>query len=188
MTRVPPTELKAWRELERETIADCRVFEVERSVAVSPVDGEPRTFHRIRSVDWAQIVPVTADGKIVLVRQYRHGDQRISIEIPGGLIDAGEDPATAALRECLEETGYRARAAVPLGVVAPNPALFANRLHAFYAVGVEPERAVQNTGTEVTEVVLVPVAEVEDMLLAGEIDHALVAGTLWRYLRLHVPR
>jgi ADP-ribose pyrophosphatase len=185
--RVPPTELQGWRELRREKVADCRVFEVERSVAVSPVDGEPRTFHRIQSVDWAQIVPVTADGQVVLVRQYRHGDQRISIEIPGGMIDPGEDPATAALRECLEETGYRARAAMPLGVVAPNPALLANRLHAFYAIDVEPERAVQNTGSEVTEVLLVPVAELEGLLLAGEIDHALVAGTLWRYLRLHAP-
>ena len=97
----------------------------------------------------------------------------------------GEDPATAALRECLEETGYRARAALSLGVVNPNPALFGNRLHAFYALDVELERAVQNTGTELTEVVLVPVAELEELLLAGEIDHALVAGTLWRYLRLH---
>ncbi len=188
MKRLPPTALAPWRELKRETIADCRIFEVERSLALSPVDGEPRTFHRIQSVDWAQIVPITADAEVVLVRQYRHGDQRISIEIPGGLIDPGEDPATAALRECLEETGYRAREALPLGVVAPNPALFGNRLHAFYAVDAEPERAVQNTGSEVTEVVLVPVAELEEFLLAGEIDHALVAGTLWRYLRLHVPR
>ena len=70
----------------------------------------------------------------------------------------------------------------------PNPALFANRLHSFYATDVEPERAMQNTGTEVTEVVLVPVADLEGLLLAGEIDHALVAGTLWRYLRLHGPR
>ncbi len=121
VTRLPPTALEAWRELERETVANCRVFEVERSVAVSPVDGKPRTFHRIQSVNWAQIVPVTADQEVVLVRQYRHGDQRVTLEIPGGLIDPGEDPATAALRECLEETGYRARAALSLGVVAPNP-------------------------------------------------------------------
>jgi hypothetical protein len=66
--------------------------------------------------------------------------------------------------------------------------LFSNRLHAFYAHDVEPERAVQNTGSEITEVVLASLADVEQMLLAGEIDHALVAGTLWRYLRLHVPR
>lgn len=188
MRRLPPTELSAWRELERERIADCRIFTVERSSALSPVDGEPRTFHRIQSADWAQILPITSDGKAVLVRQYRHGVQRVTLEIPGGLVDPGEDAATAALRECLEESGYRARAALPLGVVGPNPAVFTNRLHAFYAVDVEPEQAVQNTGTEVTEVVLVPVAELEDLLLAGEIDHALVAGTLWRYLRLHAPR
>ena len=188
MTRVPPTTIQAWRELELETVADCRIFEVERSTAASPVDGKSRAFHRIRSVNWAQIVPITTDRQIVLVRQYRHGDQRVTLEIPGGLIDPGEDPATAALRECLEETGYRGRQAFSLGAIAPNPALFSNRLHAFYAVDVELERAVQNTGTEITEAVLVPVTEVEDMLLAGEIDHALVAGTLWRYLRLHVPR
>ena len=122
------------------------------------------------------------------MRQYRHGAQRVTLEIPGGLIDPGEDAATAALRECLEETGYRGRAALPLGVVNPNPALFGNRLHAFYALDVELEGAVQNTGTELTEAVLVPVAELEELLLAGEIDHALVAGTLWRYLRLHPPR
>ena len=188
MTRVPPTEVQAWRELELETVANCRVFEVERSTAASPVDGKSRAFHRIRSVNWAQILPITTDGQIVLVRQYRHGDQRVTLEVPGGLIDPGEDPATAALRECLEETGYRARAALSLGVIAPNPALFSNRLHAFYAVDVELEREVQNTGTEITEVVLVPVKDLEELLLAGEIDHALVAATLWRYLRLHVPR
>ena len=186
--RVPPSSLRAWRELTRECVADCRIFSVERSVAASPVDGEPHAFHRIQSIDWAQILPITTDGNAVLVRQYRHGAQRFTLEIPGGLVDPGEDPATAALRECLEETGYRARVALPLGVVNPNPALFGNRLSAFYALDVEPERAVQNTGTELTEAVLVPVRELEDLLLAGEIDHALVAGTLWRYLRLHSPR
>jgi 8-oxo-dGTP pyrophosphatase MutT (NUDIX family) len=108
--------------------------------------------------------------------------------MPGGLVDAGEDPATAALRECLEETGYRARVARPLGVVNPNPALFAHRLHTFFATDVEPEGAIQNTGSEVTEVLLVPVADLEELLLGGEIDHALVAGALWRYLRLNGPR
>ena len=188
MKRLPPSALGAWRELSRETVADGRIFTLERSIAVSPVDGEPRTFHRIESVDWVQILPITADDEAVLVRQYRHGVQRITLEMPGGLIDAGEDPATGALRECLEETGYRARAARPLGVVNPNPALFANRLHCFFATDAEPEGAIQNTGTEVTEVVLVPVSDLEGLLVSGEIDHALVVATLWRYLSLHRRR
>jgi ADP-ribose pyrophosphatase len=174
-----------WREIGRERVADCRIFTVERSLAVSPVDGVTREFHRIQSPDWAQIVPVTAGDEVVLVRQFRHGSQRVTLEIPGGLVDEGEEPAVAALRECLEETGYRAWSALPLGVVNPNPALFANRLHSFYATGVELEGAVQNTGTEFTDVVLAPVARLPAMLQSGEVEHALVAATLWRFLYLH---
>ena len=64
----------------------------------------------------------------------------------------------------------------------PNPALFANRLYAYLAKDVVPERAIQNTGTEQTEVVLVPTRGVAELLLNGTIDHALVIATLWRYL------
>ena len=188
MTRVPPTKLEHWRELERQTVADGRIFTLERSLAVSPIDGEARTFHRIQCVDWVQVLPITTSGEAVLVRQYRHGAQRITLEMPGGLIDPGEDPATGALRECFEETGYRARIARPLGFVNPNPALFANRLHSFYATEAKLEGAIQNTGREVTEVVLVPVAELEGLIVSGEIDHALVVATIWRYLRFHGPR
>ena len=179
------TTLREWHEQKRERVADCRVFSVERSTAVSPVDGDSHAFYRIQSPDWVQVLPITANGEAVLVRQYRHGSQRVTLEIPGGILDAGEDPAAAALRECLEETGYRATRAVSLGVVNPNPALFANRLHGFFARDAVTERAVQNTGNEVTECVLVPLRDVEKLLRAGEIEHALVACTLWRYLHLH---
>lgn len=182
------TKSAEWRELKRETVADCRIFSVERSDALSPLDSGAYSFYRIQSPDWAQIVAITRERAVVLVRQYRHGCQRMTLEIPGGLVDPGEDPEEAALRECLEEAGYRATTAVSLGAVSPNPALFANRLHSFLATDVELERAVQNTGTEQTEVVLVPVRELERLLCDGEIEHALVAATLWRYLRLYVPR
>jgi ADP-ribose pyrophosphatase len=182
------TGLAQWHEIRREPVADCRVFCVERSIATSPIDGKPHTFHRIHSPSWAQILPITADGHAVLVRQYRHGCQRVTLEIPAGLVDPGEDPAVAALRECLEETGYRAREALSLGVVNPNPALFANKMFSYYATDVERERAVQNTSTELTEPVLVRVADLPRMLESGELDHGLVAATLWRYLYLHAGR
>jgi 8-oxo-dGTP pyrophosphatase MutT (NUDIX family) len=172
----------AWPEVAREPVADCRVFAVERTIAESPLDGSRHAFYRIHSRDWAQIVPVTAEGQIVLVRQYRHGAQRVTLEMPAGMVDEGEDPAAAALRECLEETGYRARAAVPLGSVNPNPTLFDNRLHSYFAIGVTPERAIANTATETTEVVLLERGQLKAKLESGEIDHALVALTLWRFL------
>ncbi len=171
-----------WRELARERVADCRIFSVERSTAASPRDGSVHTFYRIASPDWVQIVPVTADDRVVLVRQYRHGAERVTLEIPAGLIEPAEEPAAAGLRECLEETGYRGAAATPLGVVNPNPALFANRLFSFYTENVTLEQEIQNTGTEETQVVLVSMRDLPALLTSGEIDHALCAATLWRFL------
>src|SRR5690242_3076498 len=98
MSKAPNHVAMDWREVSRETVGDYRIFSVERSVAQSPVDGQTRTFHRVQSQNWTQIVPVTAAGEIVLIRQFRHGAQRVTLEIPGGLVDPGEDPAQAALR------------------------------------------------------------------------------------------
>jgi 8-oxo-dGTP pyrophosphatase MutT (NUDIX family) len=173
-----------WPESRAERLLDCVVFDVERSHVTSPVDGSAHEFYRLQAPDWAQIVPVTHDDEIVMVRQYRHGAKNIVLEIPAGQVDPGETPADAAVRECLEETGYRARHARLLLDVNPNPALFANRLYAYFALGVEPVDAIQNTATEQTEVVLVPRADLVTVLREGGIDHALVAMTLWRFLDL----
>jgi ADP-ribose pyrophosphatase len=173
---------RKWREIQREKIADCRVFEVERSTAVSPIDGSEHDFYRVTSRDWVQIVPVTADQQVVMVRQFRHGSSEFVLEIPGGIVDEGETPADAAARECREETGFACCKLHSLGSINPNPAFHAHRLHAFYSLGAHKVGEIQNTGTEQTEVVLVPVAEIAEMLAAGHCDHALVAATLWRFL------
>jgi 8-oxo-dGTP pyrophosphatase MutT (NUDIX family) len=177
---------KPWREVSRETLLDCRVFEVERSLAVSPIDDSEHEFFRIRNGDWVQIIPVTPDDEIVMVRQYRHGSSSIVLEVPGGLVDPGEAPADAAIRECLEETGYAAASVHGMGAVNPNPAYHTHRLHSFFARDVRRVGAAQHTVTEQTEVVLVPIDELADLLRADRIDHSLVAATLWRFLHEHV--
>ena len=176
------SRLKPWREVSRETLLDCRVFQVEKSVTQSPVDDREHDFFRVRNDDWVQIVPVTSNEELVMVRQFRHGSQSFVLEVPGGLVDPGEAPSQAAARECLEETGYQTGELLGIGAVNPNPAIHTSRLHSFYAPDVVPAGAVQETSTEQTEVVLIPVSDVEDLLRAGKIDHALVVATLWRFL------
>lgn len=91
-----PDEIGIWRELEREQLDDCRVFTVHRSTRESPVDQSHHDFYLIHSSDWVNIVPLTDDNQVVCIRQFRHGTERIELEVPGGLVDPGEDAETAA--------------------------------------------------------------------------------------------
>lgn len=175
-------ETSVWRVLHERHLASYRVFGVSE-LGCSRIDtGQTHVFYRIDSVDWVNVIPVTADGRVVMVRQYRHGLGHTTLEIPGGMLDPGESPADTAARELLEETGWRAGSVELLGTVSPNPALFGNRLHSFVATGCEQVADVVNDDTEHTTVELVRVEDIDAKLLAGEIDHALVhaAFGFWR--------
>ena len=175
----PPSVPRAWEPLATTPLQDCRVFEVSVTEARSPRTAEVHSFYRIDSSEWCNIIPITRDGEVVMVRQYRHGAREVTLEIPGGLVDPGETPAAAAARELLEETGYRAASVRALGVVNPNPALFGNRCHTFLAEEVEWERAVVNDSTEETVVELVSRADVKARVRNGDITHALVIAALY---------
>lgn len=177
--------VEPWSKISSRVLADCRIFTVNEDTAVSPVTQQEHRFYSLQTVDWCNVVPITADNELVCVRQFRHGSQRITLEIPGGMVDEGESPATAAARECREEAGYAVGDLVSLGVLNPNPAIFPNRLHTWLAPQVVHAGVVANgDATEHTEVQLVPMSQVPDLLLSGEIDHALVVATLWRALHV----
>lgn len=172
---------RPWERLGRESLRDCRVFSLARVIARSPTSGQEHDFFCIDSAEWVNVVPITAAEELVLVRQFRHGSQTVTLEIPGGMIDPGETPEVAARRELLEETGYRAAAMRAVGAVNPNPALFGNRVHTFLAAGVERVADVCNEGVEETVVELVPVAEIQELVRSGGIDHALVLAGLYQW-------
>ena len=174
-----------WTRVATKVLNDLRIMKVQEVTAISPKTGNEHGFFVLDTVDWVNVLPITADQEVVFVRQYRHGSDDLSLEIPGGMVDPGEAPIVSAARECLEESGFRASDLKSLGVLNPNPAVFNNQLHTFVAEDVVIEADIQNTATEQTEVVLVPVADLTSYLLDGRIDHALVAATLWRYLYLH---
>jgi 8-oxo-dGTP pyrophosphatase MutT (NUDIX family) len=172
---------RSWRVLAEDHLQHCKVFDVHRATMESPTTGDSHPFYRIESPAWVNVVALTADEDLVMVRQWRHGSRVVTLEIPGGLVDAGESPADAAARELLEETGYRAGRLVDLGSINPNPALFTNRCHMQVALECEAVSEIQNSATEETVVELLPLDRLADTLRAGEIDHALVVAALYSF-------
>jgi len=170
----------AWRRERSERVADCRVFKVRRDVCADPRDGRAHDFYVIEAPDWINVIPVTKAGEVVLVEQYRHGTKEMSLEIPGGMVEPGEEPRETATRELLEETGYEAREVVLLGRTWANPALQDNWLHTFLARDVEYRCEPTNAGTERTRVRLVPLERIPALIASGAITHSLVVvGFHW---------
>ncbi len=182
----PPVKIKPWQRLDTEMVYTCRVFSLRRDRSRSPRTGSDHDFFILDACDWVNVVPLTTDERVVMVRQYRHGVGDFTLEIPGGMIDA-EDPSplVAARREMVEETGWDSDDLVELGAVHPNPAIQGNRLHTFLARGVEDLHDTHFDTTEETEVELVPLAEIPQLVASGTISHALVVSAfylldLWR--------
>ena len=175
---------RRWTPLETELLQDCAVFTVSRTATRSPRTGETHDFFRIDASDWVNVVPLTVQGEVVMIRQYRHGTGEVTLEIPGGIIDPGEEPHQAAGRELVEETGYRAGRLVSIGATNPNPAIFGNRVHTFLATDLEWVGQPENTGTEETVVELVLEERLRGIVREGGVDHALVIAAL-HFLDLH---
>src|SRR5210317_405405 len=100
--------IKSWSRKASRVLQETRILDLCEASESSPYTGKEHNFVFIDSPDWVNLVPITQRDEIVMIRQYRHGSRGVTLEIPGGMVDVGESPVSAAIRECEEETGYLA--------------------------------------------------------------------------------
>jgi ADP-ribose pyrophosphatase len=174
-------DVKVWPRIASRQLGDYRVFRLRQDTRVSPRTGKKHDFFVLDTGDWINVVPVTADNKIILIRQFRHGIEEVTLEIPGGMVDADEAPITSAWRELLEETGYEAEEMIHIGTVMPNPAILNNRCHTFLARNVSYVAEPELDGSEDIQVVVVDGELVAELITSGQISHALVIAAFYFY-------
>ena len=185
MKPFPTKDDLIWKEENRRTVYTCPIFRVEELDCRSP-DQVLNTYTVLNTSDWAIVVPVldTERGReFVMVRQWRHGAQELSLEFPGGVFEKGEDAQAAAERELLEETGYRAGKIEKLGVFNPNPAIMSNKVHFFLAQDLVPISGQNLDDDEYVEVETVSFEEVLQGMGKPPFIHALMGTAMSLYLR-----
>jgi 8-oxo-dGTP pyrophosphatase MutT (NUDIX family) len=170
-----------WTRLGRRELLRCPIFTVAERENEGP-GGRKGRFIVLEAPDWATVVPIVRRGEedcFLMVRQYRHGSDELSLEFPGGVVESGEAPVAAAGRELAEETGYAASSIRLAGSVSPNPAIMANRYHVFLAEGLTRAHGTDFDEHEVIDSLIVPVNEVRAAMGTGEYSHALMAAALF---------
>ncbi len=173
----PPPPLR-WQKLGRRTLATTRIFDVTLTGYRHPERQTEREFVVIDAPEWVNVVALTPAHELVLVRQFRYGTDDFSLEIPGGVVERGEDPVAAGVRELLEETGYRGDPPRLLGAVHPNPAMQNNRCHLILVTGAKRGAGLEWDEDEEIELLTKPVDEVYELAWSGGITHALVLDAL----------
>jgi ADP-ribose pyrophosphatase len=177
---------KPWQHLESVYIHKEKWFNL-RSDKVLKGNGEQMDdYYVMEFSNWVNVLPVTTDGKIILVKQYRYALGVWSIEVPGGIMDPHEtNPEEAAKRELLEETGYSCGKIEEVAIIAPNPAIQNNRMYCYLATGCELTHEQSFDENEEIEVLIVTMDELKAMLRNNEIVQSLhICSILYALMKL----
>ncbi len=167
--------LKKWQTKSEKAVGNFKIFDLYSVQRANSEDTKSGEFYYLDSPEWVNILPITKDNKIVFVEQYRHGSDSITLELPAGLIEKGEAPRIAAMRECTEETGFTSSNEPELlGTILPNPAFMNNKCYAYLWRDCERQFAQNLDANEEIEVHLLDFEAVKRKIQNGEINHSLV--------------
>jgi len=174
--------IQPWPKISSKPLGDFRVFSVRSVIKSSPRTGLPHEFFVIDSVNWVNVVALTPDRRMVLVEQYRQGSDTIELEVPGGMIDPGDNsPEIAGARELREETGYEGGQPCIIGQVFSNPAIMSNTCFTVLVENCQLTTATRFDQTEDLSTKLVPMNEVPGLVASGKIRHCLVIAALFHF-------
>lgn len=167
--------IEKWTTLSSKMVFDHRWYQLRQDVVSLPNGQIVDDYFVSLRPDIATVLPITADGQVVFVRQYRHGVNEILLELPAGTFNPQEEPLAVAQRELAEETGYVAEKWGPVATFYNNPVKQNNRIHLFKAQAARLAGQQQLDITEEIEVVLKPIADIPALIVSGQI---CVAGTI----------
>jgi len=174
--------MEKWELIEKKNILKAHVFRYLQVRRKSPLTQRIGEFDIVQCSNWVNVIAITPDQKIVLIKQYRHGTDSYTTEIPGGAINHNEDPLIGAQRELEEETGYTSTDWKKLGSVEVNPAFMTNSCHTFLALNAVKTKEQNLDPFEEIEVFLEDVGGIKTLVKSGEITHSLVVAAFYFYL------
>jgi 8-oxo-dGTP pyrophosphatase MutT (NUDIX family) len=174
--------IEKWETLSKEFIGNFKIFDIFQYERKHPKTKKISKFYGLNSSNWVNIIPITKENEIILVEQYRHGSDVPEIEIPAGLIEPNEKPIVAAMRECMEETGYKGKEEpVFLGKVKPNPAFLNNYCFHYLWLNCEKKYEQSLDENEDINIIKIPFNQIKTMIENNEINHSLVISALFYY-------
>lgn len=172
-----------WTVLESRRLVDDRYLSLRLDRCRTPHGAIVERYYVLEFAPWVNMVAITPQNELVMVRQYRHGIERTLLELPCGYVDPGEEPLAAAKRELAEETGYSGHEFIEVGRLSANPATHNNLTHCYLIPNAFRVGEPQPEKTEQLEVVLKPLPDVIRMMESGELLQALHLGSLFLALR-----
>ena len=174
-----------WNLEKEELHSNCRIFEVFKRRFRREADGLKGDFFVLDTNDWVNVLAITPAEELVLVKQFRYGTQEFSLEPPGGVIEKGEDPIEAGLRELKEETGYVGSNPELIGQVRPNAAILSNRCYFVLVHGAEKKSSLDFDQHEELVTELHPVRNLREKIKQGAISHSIGLNAIFSLL-LHL--